>query len=413
MLYLEILRMAWRGIIANKLRTVLTMLGIVVGVGTVILLIAYSKGAEAMLLENFEKWGSNRMGGYINRWRGGASIPASVYFKLEDIENFRGATNYVSYASGVVETKTQVRYLNSNLDDHSLLACDPEYQEIANMELAEGRWFTAEENIMRDRVCVLGSETKQNLFFSAPALDRFVMVGGKRYRVVGVLESKGSSRWQNPDEQVVIPLLTGLDRMAGIDKRSMGVSIQLTDSTLSEEAEEHFIAMMHEANPNVRRPLNPEVDRSPFSFWSAAEWQAEREATAKSLSGFLLITGLMSLLIGSVGVMNIMLVTVQERTKEIGLRKALGASRRSILGQFLIETGVICAMGGLIGTLFAVVTSQYLARLPEEAQVPDPIITTAAILLAVGITAAVALAAGMYPAIRAATLDPVRALGYD
>lgn len=281
------------------------------------------------------------------------------------------------------------------------------------MVLAEGRWFTDIENIMRERVCILGSDTKQSLFFSAPALDEFVLVDGKRFRVIGVMKSKGSSRWQNPDEQVVIPLMTGLGRVKGMDKRNVMISLQLVDSNMSEEAEEHFISMMHDAYPNVRRPENPEVDHSPFQFWSAAQWQAEREATAKSLAGFLLITGLMSLLIGSVGVMNIMLVTVQERTKEIGLRKALGASRRSILGQFLIETGVICAIGGLIGTLFAVVTSQYLARLPEEAQVPDPVITSAAIMLAVGITAAVAIVSGMYPAIRAATLNPVEALGYE
>ncbi len=404
--------MAWRGIIANKLRTVLTMLGIVVGVGTVILLIAYSKGTENMLLENFEKWGSNRMGGYISR-HGRTRVPANVYYSLENIEELRQETKYVRLISGATSSKVQVRHLNSTLDDHSVLACEPAYEQIGNMVLAEGRWFTDEENIMHERVCILGSETKQSLFFSAPALDQFVVVDGKRFKVVGVMESKGSSRWENPDEQVVIPLMTALGRMTGMDKRSVMVNIQLADSSLSEEAEEHFISMMHDAFPNVRRPENPETERSPFSFWSAAEWQAEREATAKSLGGFLLITGLMSLLIGSVGVMNIMLVTVQERTKEIGLRKALGASRRSILGQFLIETGVICAFGGLIGTLFAVVTSQYLARLPEEAQVPDPVITSSAILLAVGITAAVAMASGMYPAIRAATLNPVEALGYD
>jgi len=409
MLILEILMVAWRGIVNNKLQTILTMLGIVVGVGTVILLVAYSKGTERMLLENFEKWGSNRMGGYLN-FRRARNVPASVRFEMSDIERLRKQKRYVDRISGELQTQADVRYGNSILEAHSISASEPDIQVINNLNIGEGRWFTDEENIMRERVCVIGSLTREKLFFAAPALDQFIMVGGKRFRVVGVLESKGSSRWENPDEQVIIPLYTGLDRLPGIDPRYLGVGIRLTDAKLSDQAEEHFTLLMHEKYPFLPLPDEEAGISSPFNFWSAAEWQVEREATASSLSGFLLITGLMSLLIGSVGVMNIMLVTVQERTREIGLRKAVGASRGGVLGQFLIETAVICLIGGALGTLFAWVACRYLAKLPEEAQVPEPVMTSGAILLATLITLGVAMAAGMYPAARAAQLDPIKAL---
>lgn len=411
MLLWEILGVAFRGIFSNKLRTGLTILGIVVGIGSVVLLMAYSKGTRKDLLERFEQWGSNRMGCYINRWGSGLPIPQSEKITRADADLLRDKCgNLLKYASVVADNQTTVRYGTTTLDDHRILACEPQFQHISNYEMHLGRFFTDDEDLMQERVCVLGYMTWQSLFFNANPVGKFVEVGGKRFEVLGVMKSKGNSRWERHDEQVIMPFSTGVERMRLIDDTWVGLNFTLKEANMSEYAEERMREVLYQAHPAMPRPKDETIQEHAFDFWSAADWQAEREAAANSIEKFLLIVGALSLLIGSVGVMNIMLVTVQERTREIGLRKALGATYSSVISQFLFETLVICLIGGGVGVMIAVVASRYLAKLPEEMEVPDPILTPGAFLLALGITIMVALVAGMYPAARAASLDPIKAL---
>jgi putative ABC transport system permease protein len=408
----EIVIVALRGLFANKLRTGLTMLGIVVGVGSVIVLLAYSAGTREDMLQDFERWGANRMGCWIDSWGSGVAIPESESFTMEDSAAIRAQCPTVDLCSTVNGFEANVARGAIKLDNYEVVAIEPDWVEITTYKIDQGRFFTDEENLLKERVCVLASTTKEALFFSAPAVDEFVTIDGKRFRVVGTYKPVGNSRWESHDERVLIPISTALDRIAGVTK-IFSLNFRLHDSAMSERAEEEIRMLLHERHPRIPLPDEAKGQGEPFRFWNAAEWQARQEESSKTMTIFLAVVGFTSLLIGGVGVMNIMLVTVQERTREIGLRKALGATFASVMNQFLLESIVICTMGGLIGTMLAVLACQMITRLPEESQIPPPIVTPGAIIVAATVTVSIGLFFGVYPAMRAASQDPIRALRFQ
>jgi putative ABC transport system permease protein len=417
MLFFETIRVAYRGMMANKVRSLLTMFGIMVGVGSVIVLIAFSEGQKHDILKRFESLGANRMGVQLQRWGPAASaIPPSEHFSYDDVSAIRGSIGTVEGTIPLLNAELYVRFGNTTLNKTQVTASEPSFFKTDNDTFAEGEPFTEEDDTSQERVCVLGYNTKYQLFFESPAVGQLVMIDGKRFRVVGVLAEKGGQRWQRSDDRVIIPFHTAQGRMTSFGN-DLEIAMNVTDTKYAELAATQVRELLHERHPHLPAPEGntdkEKEDNDAIGVWNIAEYRQQREATADSMQKFLVIMGALSLLIGGVGVMNIMLVTVQERTREIGLRKAVGATGTNIMAQFLFEAVSMCAVGGTVGTLAAIVACKYMAHLPESAKIPPPIITSEAIVVAVMVTVSIGLFFGVYPASRAAQLHPIQALRYE
>jgi len=417
-LVLEMIRVAVKALLARKMRTLLTMLGIIVGVGSVVVMLAYGEGQKAEIMASFEGWGDKQMELSLRYqgWRGRdrpnmVFAPRSLALSYSDIQAIRQEVSAVQLALPEMNAWATVRRNTITLEDYDIVATEPEYFEVMGDRFDQGRTFNLEENLLEQRVCVLGFDAWQQLFVADNPIDDYVMINGKRYRVVGTLLSKGgfAARWY--DDKVFIPFLTGEQRtnlFDGIDS----IQLEAISTDYIKRAERQLLELMYLRHPQLpvpeEDPYNEEY--APVRIRSMASRMAERAQMADSFAVLLLVIGALSLLIGGVGVMNIMLVAIHQRTMEIGLRKAMGAKRRHIVVQFLIEAVMICLAGGLVGNLIAFLACRWLARLPAEAEIPDPVITPAAVTVAVVVTLGTGLFFGIWPALRAARLDPIAAL---
>jgi putative ABC transport system permease protein len=417
MLLFETIRVAYRGMMANKVRSLLTMFGIMVGVGSVIVLIAFSEGQKHDILKRFESLGANRMGVDLQRWGSNAGlIPASEHFTYDDVLAIRNNISTVAGTIPILSAQLTVRYGNTSLDRTEVDASEPSFFATDNDTFTQGGAFTDDDDITQNRVCVLGSNTKYQLFYEANAIGQYVMVDGKRFRVVGVMTEKGGQRWQHSDDRVIIPFHTAQGRMTSFGD-DMEIAMNVVDTKYADLAATQVRELLHQRHPHLPAAQGTtdkeKEDSDPIGVWNIAQFRQQREETADSMQKFLVVMGALSLLIGGVGVMNIMLVTVQERTREIGLRKAVGATGHNIMAQFLLEAVSMCSVGGTVGTLAAIVACKYMAHLPDTAKIPPPIITGDAIAVAVIVTVSIGLFFGVYPASRAAQLNPIQALRYE
>ncbi|HVE77816.1 MAG TPA: ABC transporter permease, partial [Gemmatimonadaceae bacterium] len=346
MLLGEILRVALGALRANKLRSFLTMLGIVIGVAAVIAMVALGRGAQKAVSDRISSLGTTLLTVVPGQifGRGVAAEADRARLTMDDAEAIEARAQTVAAVQPEMSRQLQVQYLNRNTSAQ-VVGTTPNYLEVRKYELERGRMFTTAEDRARARVAVVGPAVVQNLGLDAAGaiVDQEIRVRGIQFTVVGVLKSKGqASPFANPDEQVLIPIQTARFRVMGTD-RLRSISVLAT-------SEADIPITMAEIQKALRREhrLRPEQPDD-FTIRNQADFLNTLGETTQVFSYLLAGIAAVSLLVGGIGIMNIMLVSVTERTREIGIRKAVGAKRKDILQQFLIESATVSGLGGLAG----------------------------------------------------------------
>jgi len=401
-LFWTTVKLALRSLMANKMRSFLSMLGIIIGVGAVISMLALGAGAQARVMEQMSAMGTNlllvRSGQSGQR---GVRTTTAQTLTVEDALAIVDEVPEVAAAAPDVSGKVQAKYLNKNANT-TLTGANVPYFDIRNYTVAAGRTFTESEAEGMAKVAVLGADAAKNLFEDADPLGETIKVNGMNFRVVGVLKAKGDQGWFNPDDQVLVPYTTAMKQVLGLD-HLRGINVQVADGANVQEAETAVAKVLR-----TRHRLRPGQEDD-FHVRNQAEML---EAASTMTQTFTILLGgiaSISLVVGGIGIMNIMLVTVTERTREIGVRKAIGARDRDILRQFLFEALLMSGLGGLMGVAAGSGVSAAISRLTQF----GTIIEISSVLLALSFSAGVGIFFGYYPARRAARLNPIESLRYE
>jgi len=398
---------------ANKLRAGLTILGIVIGVAAVIALVSIGRGAQAQITSRIESNGTNLVfvrPGSIQEGGVAAGAGSAATLTQDDADALASAPSVVGVAPQV-NGRAQVVYLGQNTNT-SLVGVTPDYQTVHDLQVEEGEFISQENVDARSLVIVLGSSVANTLFGGAGgAVGQTLRLNGQPLRVIGVLTSKGGSGFGNQDDQVLVPLTTAQTRLIG-NSRFRGANVISQISVQAASAGEVQTAM-NGITEILRERHQTSSGTDDFTVQNQQDLLATATQVTDTLTVFLGGIAAISLLVGGIGIMNIMLVSVTERTREIGVRKAIGARRRDILYQFLVESAVLSLVGGLIGIAIGWLISQLMGRVQLGGSAITPVVGLDSILLATGFSIAVGLFFGIYPATRAASLEPVEALRYE
>ncbi|HNB18649.1 MAG TPA: ABC transporter permease [Candidatus Obscuribacter sp.] len=401
----ELLGIAWQGILSNKLRSGLTVLGIVIGIASVITLLGIGQGAKMEAEKQVQSLGVNLI--YV---RPGAANLSSISqgqgsaatLTYDDAQAIRENCPAVEDVAAQYNSAFQVQHGEQNTST-SVVATEPSYTDIRNFFPVKGRFFSLNDLKEAARVCVLGETTANNLFFDENPLRKQVLIRGELFDVIGVMEHKGVTQMMDMDDQIFIPLTTGYATLVGLNAvTGKQVKSILVRAKEGEDMQAQFqITNLLRLRHNIQSP-----DADDFTLRT----QADIMQTAQSITGvFSLLLGAtagISLLVGGIGIMNIMLVSVTERTKEIGIRKAIGAKYSQILSQFVIEAVLMSVTGGILGIGVGLAGASALSQFAQWTTV----VTPSSVLLSFFVSLAIGLFFGIYPARKAAKLDPIVAL---
>ena len=402
MLITETIRISLASIRGNLFRALLTMLGIIIGVGAVITMVALGTGAQRAIDEQMAALGGDILSIESASWFSRGVARHQKTLTTDDAMALALGSEHVSDVVPEISSRFQVKYGNKNFNI-STIGTTPNYPAVHGFTVAHGEFISPADDSSRRRVVVVGSEIPGMLEVDAALLiGQKVQIRSITFEIVGIMESKGGSGWRNPDDDIWIPLSTAQFRVTG-DEFVETISAKVSDASTVPMA-------MLEIERVLRREhgILPGKDND-FAIMNRKQFAESRQEATQVFTYLLAGIAGVSLVVGGIGIMNIMLVTVTERTREIGVRKALGATKGNILLQFLVESTILCLLGGLLGLALGAGTSALLAKYAGW----QTVVTSGSAIMAFGFSAAVGMIFGIWPAKRAASLDPIDALRHE
>jgi putative ABC transport system permease protein len=407
---LMVVRVSIESLTGHKLRSFLTMLGVVIGVGAVIALVAVGQGTQAQVVSQFASLGSNMLtvqaGSEAQFSRGGLRQKIRQ-LDASDVDAIKGLATSVALVSPEYSSNSATVTYQGKTTSIGVTGVTAEYAPVRNWAVSMGRFVTADDDTNMASVAILGQKTVETLFGSATAnpIGETIRINRQTYEVIGVLKAKGQSGASNQDNVVMIPLRTAQQKLGGAGTTSLRtIALQVRSAGEMDLAQAQVTAILRSLH-GIQTGGSDD-----FTVRNQSDIVATVEATTSTFTTLLGSIAAISLLVGGIGIMNIMLVSVTERTREIGVRKAVGAKRGDILLQFLTEATVLSVLGGVIGVIAGVGAAQFISPLLGSAKA---VVTSQSVIMALSVSLGIGIFFGFYPANRAAGLNPIDALRYE